>query len=373
LNFKLLFFILLAIFLSSCVAPPPEPGIGEAIGWDELPGWNSDRQAEAWPALLQQCKVMAKKKPQWKDICHAAVALGDVDDDIARTFFKNRFTPHPVIPSSKEDGSPGTGLVTGYYEPLLNGSLSRSEQYRYPLYTVPDDLLRIDLASLYPELSKMRLRGRVVGKKVVAYPDRAAIDGEDSPLWGKELLWIDNPVAVFFLHIQGSGRIQMDDGSLMAVGYADQNGQPYTSIGKILIERGEIPREDISLFTLRRWLKEHPQEAQALLEKNRSYIFFQLRENANENPRGSLNIPLTPSRSIAVDPANIPPGSPVWLDTSYPGEPDGSLQRLTFAQDTGGAIKGYARADLFWGNGEQAEKLAGEMKQEARLYVLVPR
>ncbi|HDH14968.1 MAG TPA: hypothetical protein ENG90_00540, partial [Gammaproteobacteria bacterium] len=198
------------------------------------------------------------------------------------------------------------------------------------------------------------------------------IDGEDSPLWGKELVWIDDPVAVFFLHIQGSGRIQMDDGSIMAVGYADQNGQPYTSIGKILIERGEIPREDISLFTIRQWLKDHPQQAQALLEKNRSYIFFQSRENTDENPRGSLNIPLTPSRSIAVDPINIPLGSPVWLHTSYPGEPDGSLQRLTFAQDTGGAIKGYARADMFWGNGEMAEKLAGKMKQEAELYVLVP-
>ena len=158
----------------------------------------------------------------------------------------------------------------------------------------------------------------------------------------------------------------------MAVGYADQNGQPYSSIGKILIERGEIEREDISLFTIRKWLQQNPEQAQALLEENRSYVFFQMRQNAKENPRGSLNIPLTPSRSIAVDPSNIPLGSPVWLDTSYPGEPDHTLQRLTFAQDTGGAIKGYARADMFWGNGEMAEKLAGEMKQQARLYVLMP-
>jgi len=369
---KLLFLLIFAIFLSSCAPSPPEPGIGEAIGWDELPGWKSDRHAEAWPALLLQCGVLAKKNPSWEKLCLDAVALGDVDDDTARRFFESRFIPHRINPSNKEDGSPGTGLVTGYYEPLLNGSSSRSERYRYPLYAIPDDLLRIDLADLYPELSKMRLRGRVEGKKVVAYPDRAAIDGEDSPLWGKELLWIDDPVAVFFLHVQGSGRIQMDDGSMLAVGYADQNGQPYTSIGKILIERGEIPREDISLFTIRQWLKDYPQQAQALLEENRSYIFFQLRENTDENPRGSLNIPLTPSRSIAVDPGNIPLGSPVWLHTSYPGEPDGSLQRLAFAQDTGGAIKGYARADMFWGNGDQAEKLAGEMKQEAELYVLLP-
>jgi membrane-bound lytic murein transglycosylase A len=368
---KLLFLLSLALFLTSC-APPPEPGIGEAIPWDELPGWKEDRHAEAWPALLQQCTVLAEKKPQWKGLCLDAAALGDIDDEAARNFFENKFSPHRINPSNKEDGSPGTGLVTGYYEPLLHGSLSRSVQYRYPLYAVPDDLLRIDLTDVYPELSKMKLRGRMVGNRIVAYHDRESIDGEDSPLWGKELVWIDDPVAVFFLHVQGSGRIQLDDGSMMAVGYADQNGQPYTSIGKILIEGGEIPREEISLFTIRLWLKEHTQQAQALLEKNRSYIFFQLRNKANENPRGSLNVPLTPSRSIAVDPSNIPLGSPVWLDTSYPGEPDGSLQRLTFAQDTGGAIKGYARADMFWGNGEMAEKLAGEMKQEAEIYVLVP-
>ncbi len=354
------------------MAPPPEPGIGEAISWDELPGWNEDHHAEAWPALLQQCKVLPRKKPQWEKLCLDAETLGDIDDETARRFFESRFSPHRIIPSNKKDGSPGTGLVTGYYEPLLKGSLSRHGAYQYPLYAVPDDLLRIDLAGLYPELSKMKLRGRVEGKKIIAYHDRASIDNEDSPLWGKELVWIDDPVAVFFLHIQGSGRIHMDDGSMMAVGYADQNGLPYTSIGKILIERDEVAREDISLFTIQQWLQQNPQKARALLEENRSYIFFSIRDNPDENPRGSLNVPLTPSRSIAVDPSNIPLGSPVWLDTSYPRETEHTLQRLTFAQDTGGAIKGYARADMFWGNGEMAEKLAGEMKQEAELYVLLP-
>ena len=372
LNLKRLFLLFLAIFLSGCIAPSPEPGIGKVLDWEELPGWQQDKHAEAWPALLQQCKVLPKKKPQWKKICLDADLLGDIDNKTARHFFETRFTAHQIIPSNKKDGSPGTGLVTGYYEPLLKGSLAPDDQYKYPLYARPEDLLRIELAEVYPELSKMRLRGRVVGNKVVAYHDRKAIDRVDSPLTGKELVWIDDPVAVFFLHVQGSGRIQLKDGSMMAVGYADQNGQPYSSIGKILIERGEIEREDISLFTIRKWLQQNPEQAQALLEENRSYVFFQMRENAKENPRGSLNIPLTPSRSIAVDPSNIPLGSPVWLDTSYPGEPDHTLQRLTFAQDTGGAIKGYARADMFWGNGEMAEKLAGEMKQQARLYVLMP-
>ncbi|MGB5224761.1 MAG: MltA domain-containing protein [Arenicellales bacterium] len=368
----ILLLLLLSLFLGSCSVAPPKPGIGKTVDWQDLPGWQQDKHAEAWPALLQQCEIMPKKKPQWKKICLDAVLFGEIDNESARRFFETRFTAHQIIPSNKKDGSRGNGLVTGYYEPLLKGSLAPDDQYQYPLYARPEDLLRIDLAEVYPELSKMRLRGRVVGNKVVAYHDRKAIDREDSPLTGKELVWIDDPVAVFFLHVQGSGRIQLKDGSMMAVGYADQNGQPYSSIGKILIERGEIEREDISLFTIRKWLQQNPEQAQALLEENRSYVFFQMRQNAKENPRGSLNIPLTPSRSIAVDPSNIPLGSPVWLDTSYPGEPDHTLQRLTFAQDTGGAIKGYARADMFWGNGEMAEKLAGEMKQQARLYVLMP-
>jgi membrane-bound lytic murein transglycosylase A len=368
-----LVLLILAILLSACEAPPPEPGIGEAIDWHELPGWEQDRHAEAWPALLQQCKVLASNNAQWEKTCLEASLQVEVDNEKARLFFESRFLPHRIIPSSKKDGSPGNGLVTGYYEPLLNGSLSRNERYQYPLYAVPDDLLRIELSQLYPELTKLKLRGRIEGKKILPYHDRATIDSDDSPLWGKELLWIDDPVAAFFLHIQGSGRIQMDDGSMMAVGYADQNGQPYTSIGKILIERGEIKREDISLFSIRKWLKKNPHQARALLEQNRSYIFFSIRDNADEHPRGSLNVPLTPGRSIAVDPSNIPLGSPVWLDTSYPHETDHTLQRLTLAQDTGGAIKGYARADMFWGNGEMAERLAGEMKQPAELYVLLPR
>ncbi len=372
---KHLLFLLppLLLLLASCTPKPVAPGIGEAVDWNKLPGWSSDRHAEAWPALLRQCRVLPKKSEFWTALCEQTKTVSAIDDETARLFFEKNFIAHRVNPSSRKDGTPGTGLVTGYYEPLLHGSLSPRGLYQHPLYAVPDDLFRIELGNLYPDLAKLKLRGRLVDKKIVAYYDRAAIDSADSPLKGHELVWINDPVAVFFLHVQGSGRVQLDDGSMLAVGYADQNGQPYTSIGKILIEGGEIPREEISLFTIQHWLKEHPQQAQALLEKNRSYIFFQLRKNAEENPRGSLNIPLTPTRSIAVDPSNIPLGSPVWINSSYPGEPDGSLRRLVFAQDTGGAIKGYARADMFWGNGEMAEKLAGEMKQESVLYVLVPK
>lgn len=362
--------IVLALFAASCSLAPPKPGIGKAVEWRDIPGWQADAQAEAWPALLQSCAVLRTRNTQWQQLCNQAEQLGDrVDDLTARSFFEDHFVAHRVNPS----GDDQRGLVTGYYEPLLRGSLAPDPDYRYPLYGPPDDLLRIELADVYPQLKGMKLRGRVVGKRVVPYYTRAEINGSATPLTGNELLWVDDPVALFFLQIQGSGRVRLPDGSLLGVGYADQNGQPYASIGRTLIEHGEIPREDISLFTIRDWLRNHPQQAADLLDSNRSYVFFRLREDVDEHPRGALNVPLTPTRSIAVDPANIPLGSPVWLDTSYPGSDGGKLQRLTFAQDTGGAIKGYARADLFWGSGDMAERMAGEMKQDATMYVLLPR
>jgi membrane-bound lytic murein transglycosylase A len=355
--------------LSGCSLFAPEPGIGKAVDWDQLFGWDRDRQAEAWPALLQQCRVIPKKQPVWQGICDRAKALGEVDDGMARQFFEREFTAHRVNPS----GSQGKGLVTGYYEPILQGSLEPSERFSYPVYRRPDDLITVELAEVYPELKGKRVRGRLDGRRLVPYYARNEIDKATGPLAGQELLWVDDPVGLFFLHIQGSGRIRLPDGGLAAVGYADQNGRPYTSIGRLLVERGEIPREKVSLFSIRDWLDAHPEQSAALLRSNQSYVFFELRKNAEENAVGSLNVPLTPLRSIAVDPGNIALGSPVWLDTSYPGEQGKPLRRLVVAQDTGGAIKGYARADLFCGHGLEAERLAGEMKQDARLFVLLPR
>jgi membrane-bound lytic murein transglycosylase A len=319
--------------------------------------------------LLQGCKVLPRKQPQWKEICDQALALGEVDDTAARGFFESRFIPHRFNGSGPE----GRGLVTGYYEPLLKGQLTPDERYRHPLYRRPEDLIRVDLGELYPELKGKKVRGRLEGRRLLPYFDRAAIDGEPSPLAGNELLWVDDPVDAFFLHIQGSGRVRLPDGRIVAVGYADQNGHPYRSIGKLLSERGEIPREQISMPSIRDWLSRHPDQAGDLLDSNASYVFFQLREDAEENARGSLNVPLTPGRSVAVDRSRIPLGTPVWLDSSYPGPDAAPLRRLVLAQDTGGAIKGYARADLFWGHGEKAERLAGEMKQDASFHVLLPR
>ena len=309
-----------------------------------MPGWEEDQQQLAWPALLQSCRVMAQR-PEWQPICVAAESIEAPTTLEARLFFQTWFTVHPIY---ADDGDTN-GLVTGYYEPLLYGSKAPSERFRFPLYRRPDSLLTIDLGDRFPELKNARIRGRLQGSKVVPFYDREQIDADPALLAGNELLWLDDKDDVFFLHIQGSGRVQLPDGEVVGVGYADQNGHVYRSIGKVLVDRGEMPLKNVSLFTIKQWLKDHPDQAQALLNANPSYVFFVLREEVERSAVGSLNVPLTPQRSIAIDPDLISLGLPMWLSTHYPEAPETPLRKLVFAQDTGGAIRGYVRADLFWG------------------------
>lgn len=353
--------------LSACSWFAPQPGIGNSVDWADIPGWDQDNHAEAWPALLQGCARLSARDQTWRTLCNAAGELGSPSDRQARVFFEHWFVPHRVHGSNRTD----TGLITGYYEPLLHGSFERNERFRYPVYRRPKNLLTIDLAELHPTLAGKRVRGQLSGTRVIPYYSRAQISTNEKLLAGEELLWVDDPFALFFLHIQGSGRIQLPNGDIVGVGYADQNGHTYRSIGAQLIEQNEFAREDVNLFTIRRWLDDHPKRAESLLSSNPSYVFFSLRENPQEGAIGSLNVPLTPERSIAVDPKVIPLGTPVWLDTHLP-EPSGTeYRRLVMAQDTGGAINGPVRADLFWGDGKRAELMAGLMKQPGRLYVLM--
>ncbi|MDH3637903.1 MAG: MltA domain-containing protein, partial [Gammaproteobacteria bacterium] len=245
--------------------------------------------------------------------------------------------------------------------------------HRFPIYRKPPDLLDIRLDSVYPELKDKRLRGRLIDDTVVPYFSRAELDAGQSPLAGNEILWVDDPIALFFLHIQGSGRVQLTDGSIVAVGYADQNGHPYRSIGRRLIEMGALERDEVTMFSIRDWLRENPARATELLNSNPSYVFFTLRDNPDQGPIGSMNVPLTAERSVAIDPRVIPLGTPLWLDTTVPGKDEVPYRRLVVAQDTGGAIKGTLRADLFWGRGRQAETMAGRMKQQGRIYILTPK
>lgn len=367
---RLAVLILPFLVLQACnwLSRAPEPGVGDPVAWDRLQGWEADAQKAAWPALLASCSKIGEQ-PLWRDVCRKAREVADPTVTRARDFFESNFRPHPVY---GEEGS-REGLVTGYYEPLLRGSFQRTGPYQHALHAPPADLLRIDLGSVYPDLGERQLRGRLEGGRVVPYPDRERLESSPGELAGSELLWVDDPIDAFFLHVQGSGRVLLPDGRIVAVGFTDHNGRPYKSIGRRLIEAGELEREDVNLFSIRRWLREHPDSAATLLHHNPRYVFFRLRDDAGAGPVGSLNVPLTPGRSLAVDRDTVPLGAPVWLETSRPGQPETPFRRLMVAQDTGSAIKGYNRADVFWGLGEEAEHNAGLMKQPGRMFVLLPK
>jgi membrane-bound lytic murein transglycosylase A len=325
---------------------------------------------EAWSAFLQSCRAR-EIRLQWGSICSEAQQQSVTTADAARAFFEARFTPYSLI-DVQSDGSNSPGLITGYYEPLLQGSRKRTKTFRVPLYAPPDDMLTIDLGDVYPELKGKRLRGRVQGRKVVPYFERAEIAAKPL-LRGHELLWVDDAVDAFFLEVQGSGRIQLRDGKMVRVTYADQNGQPYRAIGRYLADIGAIPLELVSLQSIRQWIKDNPKRTQEVLNANPSVVFFREEriEDPSVGPTGTLGVPLTAERSIAVDPQYLPLGTPVFIATKYP-DSEVPLQRLVIAQDTGGAIRGLVRADLFWGFGATAAEYAGKMKQPARMWMLWP-
>ncbi|HXV12083.1 MAG TPA: murein transglycosylase A [Burkholderiales bacterium] len=354
--------------------PPAKPPVGkpaivqplQRASWNELPGWQDDDPSLAWEALLRSCDAIGSRI-DWREVCAAARGLANPDREGARKFFEARFTPYRVVDKDGYD----VGLVTGYYEPLLRGRLTPDVRYRYPVYGVPEDLLVIDLGDLYPELAGKRLRGRVDGRRVVPYYDRSEIESGYAALAGKELVWVDDPIELFFLQIQGSGRVLLEDGGVLRLGYADQNGHPYRSIGRRLVDQGDLPLERASMEGIKSWARKNPGKLRELLDHNASYVFFRELPADSPGPIGALGVPLTPRRSLAVDRSVVPLGAPVFISTTFPLT-DQPLNRLMLAQDTGGAIRGAVRADFFWGFGEDAAYEAGRMKQPLRMWVLLP-
>ena len=349
-------------------APPePVPAL-TPVSFGALPGWQQDDVRQAWPAFLQSCSVLAARAAEWKTPCAAARAVNAADAGAVRTFFEAHFVPNQV---RNPDGS-DTGLITGYYEAMLHGARKRGGAYQTPLYRVPDDLITVDLGSVYPDLKGRRLRGKLSGKTVVPYASRAEIDR--APLAGKELLWVNDPVEAFFLEVQGSGRVQLDGGETVRVGYADQNGHPYKAIGRWFVEQGIMTLDQVSAQSIRAWIAANPARRQELFNVNPSYVFFREEKVADPRvgPRGALNVPLTPGRSIALDRSILPLGAPVWLSTTMPKD-GATLQRLVMGQDVGGAIRGAVRADFFFGFGPEAVDNAGLMKQQGSLWVLLPK
>jgi membrane-bound lytic murein transglycosylase A len=378
-----------ALLAAACVtapptpppAPPPSlPATYRPVDFRALPDWGADQVELAWPAFRVGCTVLTKpaapRAALWSPVCAAAENVDATDAAAIRSFFETHFIPYQVLAADGGD----SGTITGYYEPLLAGSRAKSERYAVPLYAVPDDLLTIDLVSLYPELKGKRLRGRVDGRKVVPYWSRAEIENGKAPLDGKVLVYVADPVEAFFLQIQGSGRVALDDGSVVRVGYADQNGHPYRSIARVLIDRGEIEASRASMQGIREWGRRHPAELPALLDENPSYVFFRevpapapgTLEARIDGPIGTLGVPLAAGRTLAVDTRSIPLGAPVFLATTYPLS-ETPLRRLMLAEDTGGAIRGALRADFFWGFGDDAGREAGRMKQDGRMWILWPK
>lgn len=340
------------------------------VAWRELPGWLQDNHTEALTALIISCRVVAKQ-PAWREACEVAAGAKSRD---ARRFFEQYFTPHRV---TNTDGTL-EGLATGYFEPTIRGSRTRSARNPFPVYGTPDDIVSLDFGSLAPALKSSALRGRIDGKRVVPYYARAQIDHENSPLRGKEIAWVEDAIDLFFLQVQGSGRIALDEGGVMRIGFAEHNGQPYRSIGRVLIERGELTAERASMQSIKAWARAYPSKLSELLNQNPRYVFF--REltgtlsplaGAGSGPPGAMGLPLTPERSIAVDPFHIPLGAPVHIATTWPNTQK-PLQRLMVAQDTGSAIRGAVRADFFWGAGDKAAIEAGRMQQSMRMWVLLP-
>ncbi|MCP3169388.1 murein transglycosylase A [Myxococcus qinghaiensis] len=273
-------------------------------------------------------------------------------------------------------GEDGTVLFTGYYEPVLEGSLTRTDEYRVPVLSAPDDLIEVPLEPFAERFASERVFGRLEGKRLVPYWNRAEIRGGKLSPRKLELAWVKDPVSLFFMEVQGSGTLRLSDGGERRVGYAASNGRPYRSIGALLIQEGVIPREQMSMQALRAWLAANPTEQDRVLDYNESYVFFRFLPGAAV---GSLGREVTPGRSIATDARLFPKGGLAFIHTDHPVKmADGSVQwrplsRFVFNQDTGGAIKGAGRVDVFWGRGPEAELAAGMMKQKGRLLFLVPK
>jgi len=346
-------------------APPAKPL--ERAEWADLPGWQADRLTAALPALRQSCSVLARK-PLWQPFCVELSSLGrSASEAQLRALVVRTLRPWRLV---NADGT-REGLVTGYYEPVIQGSRHRDAVNRWPIYGVPDDMLTIDLGLAYPELAKYRLRGRIDGRRVVPYWNRGEINQQGDAFKAPVLLWAADPIDLFFLQVQGSGRVQLSDGSMVRVGYADQNGFPYQSIGRWLVAQGELSLDKASMAGIKAWARANPSRLPELLESNPSFVFFRQLPSGGDGPIGALGVPLTAERSIAVDPQSIPLGAPVYLASSWPNE-SRELRRLMVAQDTGGAIKGVVRADFFWGFGPAKGALAGRMRQSGEMWVLLP-
>jgi membrane-bound lytic murein transglycosylase A len=391
---RALIFVLLAFLIAAAaiwffwtrLPPAVGPLRLTAVSYSDLPGWADDDSRSALATFRRSCAALSKIPAthamggagyagtvgDWQGACSAAPS-GNVTATAARNYFEAWFAPVAI-----SAGSNAQGLFTGYYEPELRASRVKTGTYLTPIYGQPDDLVSVNLGVFKSALHGEQIAGRVEGRHLVPYATRAEIDAQGLS-HATVLLYSDDPVAVFFLHIQGSGRVRLPDGSFLRLAFAGVNGRAYTPIGRTLIAQGALDRQSVSLQTIRAWLLAHPDQARSVMESDDSFVFFQ--ETPLGDPSlgsaGSEGVPLTPGASLAVDPHLHALGVPFFVAATSPdpdaAKPDRSLDRLLVAQDTGGAIVGPVRGDVFWGFGPSAEAIAGRMKSPGRLFVLLPK
>lgn len=365
MKFILFFTILLTIFFTGCSFKKPLEfekldKISKAkvlkVNLNEIEGFYEDNLNHALEVFKKDCKK-AKRYELFKQVCEKANFYEN-----GSKFFTENFVAYELYNSDNKN----TGVITGYYEPLLKGSLSKSDKYKYPIYKTPKDMYIVDLSAIYPELKKYRLRGKIQGNRIIPYDDREKINKRDDL---EALCYVEDRLDLFFLHVQGSGKIQLDNGEILNVGYANQNGHKYKGIGRMLLDEGVLKGYGASMQGIKAYLKDNPKRVDEVLHANESYIFFSKR---NQGATGALGTKLTANRNLAVDRRYIPLGMPVFINTKN-SVSQNRINKLMVAADVGGAIKGEIRADYFFGSGEEAEIYAGGMKEQGKLTILVPK
>ena len=355
---NLLYIISLSLLFIGCSKQPvvtfkhmPETELLQS-SFSNLPQWKSENYAEVLNSFVNSCKTK-KTKSIYTSLCEEAKSTQN-----SKLFLESKFTPFEIL----IDNDKKSGLLTGYYEPELKGSLLKSEIYKYPIYETPSDLIIVDLASIYPDLKNYRLRGKLKGNRVVPYDERETHSGQNS----KIICYVDSKIDLFFLEIQGSGRVVLGNDEVIFIGYDNQNGRKYRAIGRYLVQEKALTLEEVSLQSIRKWLDENPSRVDEVLNYNKSVVYFKQRDRAAS---GSLGLELTPNRSVAVDRKYIPLGTMLYLDSKID---DKKVSKVVMAQDTGGAIKGSVRADMFLGFGKDAMNSAGKLKSPLKLWVILP-
>lgn len=366
------------------VEPPKPVPMFRPVTFNRLPGWETADLQKSLTAFQISCRAFVKQNPEqvvgtddiqlrvkdWQPACVAALNTHPVNEKSARLFFQQWFQPVEF-----QDREAGPGLFTGYYVPTIKGSYAKSKEFSVPLYETPEDLITADLGIFSPELRNRRIVGRLIKHQLVPYYTRAQINNGAIKNKARVLVWINSPIDRLFLEIQGSGLIELENGENLSVGYDAQNGQPYTAIAGVLIKEGVMTKDNASMQAIKRYLTEHPKQLHKVINQNKSFVFF--RKMNQGVALGSQGVSLTPGYSLAIDRQWIPMGAPLWLNTTRPDSknPDKSrpMQRLMIAQDTGGAIRGKIRGDVFWGGGERATLVAGHMKNSGHYWLLLPK